>query len=262
MLITSLQNPRVKQALKLRESRRRKHDQLMLVEGGDELSLALDCGLKPTTLFFCPALVGNNDDLLEKTRAAGAEIIQVSQSVFEKLAYRENPDGWLAVAPLLQRSLEALSLGASPLLIVAEAVEKPGNLGAILRTADAAGVEGVIVCNPTIDLGNPNLIRASRGTVFSVPIIEATSTDTLAWLRARRVKVVAASPEGAVGYTGVDFRGPTAIVVGEESAGLSPVWRDGADLNVRIPMMGRVNSLNVSIAAALFVYEALRQRLP
>jgi TrmH family RNA methyltransferase len=260
MPITSPQNPRIKQTLKLRDSRQRRRDNLMLVEGYDELSLALACGVRLTTLFFCPALFGDQSDLLAEVREAGAELIEVSRSVFEKLAYRENPDGWLAVAPLPRQSLREIRLSARPLFIVAEAVEKPGNLGAILRTADAAGVDGVIVCDPTIDLGNPNLLRASRGTVFSVPVAEASSVEALAWLREQKVRVVAASPEGGVGYTEADFRGPTAIVVGEENAGLSLLWREGADLNIHIPMTGRINSLNVSVATALLVYEAVRQR--
>lgn len=260
MLITSPYNPRIKQALRLRQSRQRKRDRLMLVEGYDELSLALNCGLRPVRLFFCPSFFDGKNDLLEKSRSTGAELIEVSQSVFEKMAYRENPDGWLAIAPLLQRTLKDLELGPSPLLVVAEAVEKPGNLGAILRTADAAGVEAVIVCDPTLDLSNPNVIRSSRGALFSVPTAEATSAETFAWLRERKVKVVAASPESSLGYTEADLRGPLAIVVGEESAGLSSLWREGADIKACIPMMGQVNSLNLSIATALFVYEAVRQR--
>ncbi len=262
MIITSSQNPKVKHAIKLRERRQRKRDGLMLIEGCDELSLATASGVRLQTLFYCPALFGAVDTaaLLAHARQAGAELLEVGQLVFEKMAYRENPDGWLGIAPALRGVLADLRLSANPLLIVAESVEKPGNLGAILRSADAAGVDGLILCDPTIDLGNPNVLRSSRGTIFSVPVAEATSAETLAWLRQRGIKVAAASPEAAKPYTEVDLSGPVAIVVGAEREGLSPLWRDQADVKARIPMLGRVNSLNVAMATTLFVYEAVRQR--
>ncbi len=234
----------------------------MLVEGYDELALALASGLKPRELFCCPQLFREaaKGELLERARQSGAEIIEVSSRVFEKIAYRENPDGWLAIVPAIHRTLADLQLGANPLLIVAEAVEKPGNLGAILRSSDAAGVDGLILCDPTIDLGNPNVVRSSRGALFTLPVAEASSEEALAWLRERKIAIVAATPEANALYTEVNLRGPVAIVVGTEKEGLSAVWREGTDVAARIPMVGRVNSLNVAVAATLFAYEAIRQR--
>jgi TrmH family RNA methyltransferase len=262
MIITSSQNPRVKHVIALRERKQRKRDGLMLVEGHDELLLSLECGVKPQTLFFCPALFGEVDSagLLARVRATGAETIETDQRVFEKMAYRENPDGWLAVVPIPRHALDDLRLGPTPLLIVVEAVEKPGNLGAILRSADAAGADGLILCDPLVDIGNPNVIRSSRGTVFSVPVADATSEESLAWLRAHNIAVIAATPEARVLYTEVDLRGPVAITVGAEREGLSDVWRQNADVKARIPMSGRVNSLNVASATTLFLFEVVRQR--
>jgi TrmH family RNA methyltransferase len=260
--ITSPQNPRVKHAVKLRERRRREREGLMLVEGRDELALALASGVRPQTLFYCPAFFGpaSPDEVLGDVQRSGAELIEVSSAVFEKLAYRENPDGWLAILPAPRRRLEDLTLSASPLLLVAEAIEKPGNLGAILRAADAAGVDGLIVCDPTADLGNPNVVRASRGTLFSVPVAEAEGTEALTWLKARAITIVAATPQAELNYTRADLRGPTAIAVGTEDEGLSRRWLENADVSVRLPMRGRVNSLNAATAAALLLYEAVRQR--
>lgn len=262
MIIASPQNPKVKHVIALRERKQRKRDGLMVVEGRDEVSLALACGVKPQTLFFCPALFGESgpEELLSRVRAANTETIEVDRRVFEKMAYRENPDGWMAVTPIPRRSLDGLKLGSIPFVVVVEAVEKPGNLGAILRSADAAGVDAVILCDPTVDIGNPNVIRSSRGTVFSVPVAEAESETALAWLRARGVSVVAAMPEADVLYTEANLRGPAAIAVGTEREGLSDVWRQGAEIRAYIPMAGRINSLNVASATTLFLFEVVRQR--
>ena len=260
-LITSLHNPRIKQAIQLRERRHREREGLLLVEGTDEISLALSGGAEPRALFYCPALSAQSlDALLAAAAQAGAELIEVSAPVFHKLAFRENPDGVLAVVPAARRSLDDLALGKRPLLLVAEAVEKPGNLGALLRSADACGADGVIVCDPATDLNNPNVVRSSRGTLFTLPLAVASSPDAIAWLRARHVAIVAATPQAAQLYTQVDLRGPLAIAVGAEAEGLSPLWLSQADVSVRIPMLGQVNSLNVSTAATLLLYEAIRQR--
>jgi TrmH family RNA methyltransferase len=234
----------------------------MLIEGRDELALALSSGVRPQSIFYCPALAANTAStaLVELARAAGADIVEVSQPVLEKIAYRENPDGWLAVAPALHRRLQDLTLGPTPLLVVAEAIEKPGNLGAILRTADAGAVDAVIVCDPTTDVNNPNVVRASKGTLFSLPVVAAGSVETLEWVRSQGITAVAATPNASLVYTDADLRGPAAIVVGREDLGLSETWMAGADVAVRIPMMGKINSLNVATAAALLVYEAVRQR--
>jgi TrmH family RNA methyltransferase len=234
----------------------------MLIEGFAELSLARAAGVVPVELFFCPELARPEEGaLLVELRAAGIAVSDVSAAVMRKLAYREHPDAWLAVAPVPRRTLGDLRLPAVPLLVVVEAVEKPGNLGAILRSADAAGVDAVIVCDPTTDLANPNVVRASKGTIFQVPVAETTTAEALAWLRGRGISVVAATPAAAVGYWAADLAGPVAIAVGTEKTGLTRAWLDGADQAVAIPMRGRANSLNVAQALTLLVFEALRQRL-
>jgi RNA methyltransferase, TrmH family len=253
--ITSLQNPRIKHIVKLREDKRqRQRDQLMLVEGFDELTQALGSGLKPEALLTAPELVSRSIDI------GDTESITVTRTVFEKISYRDNPDGWLGIFPIPQRALEDIQLSDSPLVIVAESVEKPGNLGAILRTADAAHVDALLVCDPRVDLWNPNVIRASRGAVFTVPTIEVDSANALTWLRSNKMRVLAATPSADELHTEVNMKGPVAIAVGTEDMGLTDFWMQNADLQVRIPMLGKVNSLNVSIATALITYEAIRQR--
>jgi RNA methyltransferase, TrmH family len=253
--ITSLQNPRVKQIVKLRDDKKqRQQDGLMLVEGYDEIFLALEAGHMPQTVLRAPDL---NRRQMQDT---GAETLTVSPAVFEKMSQRENPDGWLAVFPISRVSLEDLKLGISPLIIVAEAIEKPGNLGAILRTADAARVDAVLVCDPRVDAYSPNVVRASRGTIFTVPVVETKSSQALLYLQQRGIQTLAATPSAEVEYTRLDLRGPLAVAVGTEDQGLSNLWMDHADTRVKIPLLGKVNSLNVSIATALIVYEVMRQR--
>ncbi|MEW6400895.1 MAG: RNA methyltransferase [Chloroflexota bacterium] len=255
MDITSLQNPRVKHIVKLREDKRqRQQDGLMLVEGYDEIALAAAAGHKPQTLLTAPEIAARRVDI------SAAETITVNRAVFEKMSYRDNPDGWLAVFPIPNTSLGDLNLSENPLVIVAESVEKPGNLGAILRTADAAHVDALLVCDPRVDVWNPNVVRASRGAVFAVPTVEAESSDALAFLRSRKMRVLAATPSAEALYTSVDLTQPVAIAVGTEDEGLTDFWMSNADLKVKIPMLGKVNSLNVSIATALITYEAIRQR--
>jgi TrmH family RNA methyltransferase len=255
MDITSLQNPKVKYIVRLREDKRqRQKDEVMLVEGYDELTLALSSGLKPQSLLTAPELVFRSIDI------PSAKVTTVTRAVFEKISYRDNPDGWLGIFPIPKTALEDLNLSDTPLVIVAESVEKPGNLGAILRTADAAKVDAVIVCDPRVDLWNPNVVRASRGAVFTVPTVEAESQNALAWLRSRKMRVLAATPSAEVLYTAVDLKEPIAITVGTEDEGLTDFWMQNADIKVQIPMMGKINSLNVSIATALITYEAIRQR--
>jgi TrmH family RNA methyltransferase len=262
LLITSLQNPRVKQVVALRDRRDRKRSGLMRVEGFEELSLALASGAVPGDLYFCPALFRDARQriLLDRAKAAGSTLIEVSEPVFRKMAYREGPDGWLATVPEIERALADLNLGADPFLVVAEAVEKPGNLGAILRTADAAGVDAVIAAAPVTDWGNPNIVRASKGAVFSVQVAEASNAEALEWLREHGIRVVAATPQATLRHDQADLAGPLAIAVGSEKYGLSERWLQAADIAVRIPMTGRVNSLNVATSAAILIYEAVRQR--
>jgi TrmH family RNA methyltransferase len=255
MDITSLQNPKVKQIVKLREDKRqRQSDGLMLVEGHDELTLALRAGLKPQSVLTAPELATRTIDIPE------AETLTVSRAVFEKMSYRDNPDGWLGIFPIPKIPLEEIKVSAIPLVIVAESIEKPGNLGAILRTADAARVDAVIVCDPRVDIWNPNVVRASRGAIFTVPTVESANSNALAWLKSRGMQILAATPSADNLYTDVNLREPVAIVVGTEDRGLTDFWMSNADIKVQIPMMGKVNSLNVSIATALLAYEAVRQR--
>ncbi len=253
--ITSLQNPRVKQIVKLRDDKKqRQRDGLMLVEGYDEISLALQAGFIPRTLLTAPELSHR------QIQEIAPETLTVSRAVFEKMSYRENPDGWLAIFPIPRVSLDELQLGQSPLIIVAESIEKPGNLGAILRTADAAGVDAVLVCDPRVDAYSPNVVRASRGTIFTVPVVETKGPDALTFLQQRGIHILAATPSAEAEFTHQDLRVPLAIAVGTEDEGLTALWMDRADVRVKIPMLGKVNSLNVSIATALIVYETVRQR--
>jgi TrmH family RNA methyltransferase len=253
MEITSLQNQRVKDVVRLREDRRqREREGVMLVEGTYEIELALASGMRPREVYHCPELSSASFPELEP--------VSVTRAVLEKMAYRENPEGWLAVFPTPQHSIVDLHLPANPLLVLAESVEKPGNLGAILRTADAAGADGLIVADPRVDLYNPNVVRASRGTLFTVQTVTASGEDAIRFLHERNIRVLAATPAADALYTDVDLSGPVCIAVGTEDEGLTDFWMEQADLKVKIPMKGKVNSLNVSIAAALFLYEALRQR--
>ena len=255
MDITSLQNPRLKHIVKLRDDKKaRRAAGLMLVEGYDEIQLALSSGYQPQTLLTSPEITSR------QMTAVSAETLTVSRAAFEKMSYRENPDGWLAIFPIPHRTLDDLKLSDMPLVIVAESIEKPGNLGAILRTADAAQVDAVLLCDPRVDLWNPNVVRASRGAVFSVPVVEAENALVLEWLKSRKIRLVAATPSADVSYTHIDLRQPVAIAVGTEDEGLTEFWLSYADVKVMIPMMGKVNSLNVSVSTALIAYEAVRQR--
>lgn len=260
--ITSPANPRVKQLVALRRRRAREESGVTLVEGRAEIELAFAAGVRPRSLYYCPALASpDGPDLSDRARELGADVVRVSRPVFDKVSYREGPDGWLAVVPAVQTSLAHLTLGPRPLVLACAGLEKPGNLGAILRTADAAGVAAVIAADPVTDWGNPNVVRASKGTVFSVPIASATSAEVHAWIAAHGLQLVAATPDATRLVTEADLTGPTVLAVGAEQAGLPADWLERADVQVRIPMLGRADSLNVSASAAIITYEALRQRL-
>jgi TrmH family RNA methyltransferase len=260
LFITSVQNPKVKNILALREKRERVKTGLVVVEGYDELNVSA-LNTKPVELYFCPQMFQPSQRaLVEKLRRQGTTLIEVNDKVFEKIAYRDNPDGWLATFNAPQKPLSDLQLGDNPFLVIGEAVEKPGNLGAILRTADAANVDAVISCDPVTDWGNPNIVRASKGALFTVPVAEAKSKETIAWLRERGIKIVVATPQATQQHTTVDLTGPVAITVGTERTGLSKIWFDSADESVVIPMFGKVNSLNVSTSTAILLYEVVRQR--
>lgn len=262
LVLTSLQNPRVKAVVGLRQRSDRDERGEMIVEGYREIKRALDNRHKPSALFYCPALFmgANEPALIERCREAGATLFECTSPVFEKMSYRDRPEGLLAVAPQVRWTLAQVALPERPLLIVAEAIEKPGNLGTILRTADAAGVHAVIVCDRCTDINNPNVVRASIGTLFSLPVVEASTEEALAWLRARKIQILAATPHTDDEYYDVDLRHGTAIVVGTEQYGLSDRWMNEADLKVRIPMLGQADSLNVAAATTILLYEAVRQR--
>lgn len=257
-LIISLQNPKVKQALTLEKSRERKKQQRFLLEGFRELGLALKGGFIPTTVFFDPEqidvpallIAGLNEQVL----------IPVQQNVFAKMAVRAETAQVVAVIPVRDNILQNLKLSEKPLILVVESVEKPGNLGALLRTADAAGLDAVIVCDPLVDFYNPNVIRSSIGTVFTCPVAAATSTDTIAWLKDNGIKIYCTHLKAAKPYTQVNFTQPAAIVMGTEATGLSDQWSEQSDENIIIPMRGIIDSMNVSAAAAVVVFEAVRQR--
>jgi TrmH family RNA methyltransferase len=260
--ITSPANPRVKQLVALRRRRARDEAGMTVVEGRAEIEVALAAGVRPHSLYYCPALEsGDRPDLADRVRELSADVIRVSRPVFEKVSYREGPDGWLAVVPAVETSLAHLALRPRPLILACVGLEKPGNLGAILRTADAAGVAAVVAADPVADWGNPNVVRASKGTVFSVPVASASSAEVLAWVETHGLQIVAATPDATRLVTEADLTGPTLLAVGAEHAGLSADWLKRADIRVRIPMLGRADSLNVSASAAILAYEAVRQRL-
>ncbi len=268
--ITSLQNPRVKQLVKLRDRRPRDEAGVFLVEGYRQIVRALDKGIPLTELYICPEWYlgdqGNEPALIARAQAAGAKVFQLTKDAFAKVAYRERPDGLLAVAPQWRRSLADLDAqlgqnpGRAPFLLVVEAIEKPGNLGTILRSADAAGVDALIICDPVTDLFNPNVVRASTGVVFSVPVIIATSEEVRPWLAQRHIRAVATTPSATDLYTATDLRGPLGIVMGSEQYGLSDFWLREADARVLIPMAGQADSLNVAMATIITLFEAVRQR--
>lgn len=260
--ITSLQNPRVKQLVKLRDRRPRDEAGVFLVEGYREIRRALEKGVALTEIYFSPEwYLGENEPaLIAQATGAGAKAFELTKETFAKVAYRERPDGLLAVAPQWKRTLEQLRLSAEPFLLVVEAIEKPGNLGTILRSADAAGCDAVIVCDPVTDIFNPNVVRASTGVLFSVPLVVAESAEVLAWLQAKRIRVIATTPAAEKIYTQVDLRGPLAVVMGSEQYGLSEFWLKNSDVPVRIPMAGQADSLNVAMATIITLFEAVRQR--
>lgn len=259
--ITSLQNQHVKMAVSLRERRTREETGLFLIEGYRELKRAIDSGRKIESLFVCPEFfLGENEG--ELIRKSNAKIFECSAQVFAKISYRDRPDGLLGISPQMHLSLSDLDshLSQTPFLLIAESIEKPGNLGTILRSSDAAGVDAVIVCDPTTDIHNPNVVRSSIGTLFTLPVLEADSQETLSYLKRQKIAIVAATPHADLEFTQANFTVPLAIVVGTEQYGLSENWMKNADIAVRIPMCGVADSLNVASATTLLLYEVLRQR--
>jgi TrmH family RNA methyltransferase len=260
--ITSPANPRIKHLVRLRERRERDRSGLFLVEGYRELRRALEAGIELTELYSCPDLyLGENEGaLLEAAARAGAEVVTVAEVPFRKASYRDRPEGLLGVARQFPTGLERLRPGPDPLLLVVEAIEKPGNLGTMLRTAEAAGAAAVVVCDPATDPFNPNVVRASLGTLFSVPLVVGDTPGAIARLRALGIRTVATTPSASLAHWGADLTGPLAVVVGSEQYGLSAAWLEAADQRVIIPMPGSVDSLNAAMAAGIVLFEAVRQR--
>lgn len=258
--ITSLQNPRIKNIIKLSKSRERKAQNLFIVEGARELSLALGSEYVLDCVYVCPELFNKTDYPQVLNNVPDDKKIEVSQTVFEKIAYREGSDGLLTLMYQKLHKLSELRLSSNPFLILLEAVEKPGNLGAILRTADAAAADAVIVCDPATDLYNPNVIRSSVGCLFSVQTAVCSSQEALDYLQQNNIRSYAAELQAAQWYQDVDFTTASAIVMGTEADGLTPFWLEKANARIKIPMRGKIDSLNVSVSTAIITFEAMRQR--
>ncbi|MCQ2287856.1 MAG: RNA methyltransferase [Muribaculaceae bacterium] len=254
-VITSLTNGRVKRLVTLQaKSAERLREGVFIVEGLRELERCSAAGLEIAEVYYCPAI-------LPQLPAVQCDaVFEVTQPVYEKIAYRGGTEGVIAVVKTRHMSLADLDLPEHPLLVVLESVEKPGNLGAVLRSADAAGVDAVIVCDPLTDLWNPNLVRSSTGAVFSVPCVACSSEECIAFLKERGIAILTAQLQDSELYYDTDMRRATAIVMGTEATGLTDVWRRAADAHIRIPMLGTVDSLNVSVSAAILMYEAVKQR--
>ncbi len=244
------------------KSKLRREKGLFVLEGRRELEHALEAGFRIDTLFVCPEILELTEEtpLLCKVLSEAKNLFEVSPVVYGKIAYREGTEGIIAEMVTPGRSLGSISLPGNPLVMVLESVEKPGNLGAVLRSADAAGADAVIVCDPLTDLFNPNLIRASIGAIFSVPVVTATSADAIKYLKDNGIRILTAQLQDSVLYYDSDMRRGVAIVMGTEATGLSDAWRLAADEHIRIPMLGRLDSLNVSVSAAILLFEAVRQR--
>lgn len=257
-VIASLQNPKIKNVLALDKPKERKSQNLLVVEGIKELSLAVSASYEFETVFFCPDLLTIQDAvaLVRDERL----LVPVTQSVFGKISYRGSTGGVVGVARQKQHPLESLTLSKNPLILVVEAVEKPGNLGALLRTADAARLDAVIICDPNTDFYNPNVIRSSLGCVFTQQVASSTTKDAISWLRANGIAVFCTYLQASRPYHEADFTTPCAIVMGTESTGLSQAWTDHSDANIIIPMQGSIDSMNVSTAASVVIFEAKRQR--
>jgi TrmH family RNA methyltransferase len=254
--ISSTQNPRIKRLIALQQrSQQRRSEQRIVVEGARELQHCIDAGFNIETVFYCPTLV--DTDTLQYP---DTEIIEVTQQVYSKIAYRDSTEGLIAIVEPRHMLLEDLDLDDDPLIVVLEGVEKPGNIGAVLRSADAAQATAVIVCDPLTDLYNPNLIRSSLGAIFTVPCVACTSEQCIKFLKENNIKILTAQLQDSELYYHTPMRGATAIVMGTESTGLTQAWRDAATAHIRIPMKGMLDSLNVSVSAAILLFEAVRQR--
>ncbi|HNT29722.1 MAG TPA: RNA methyltransferase [bacterium] len=286
-MITSAQNPLIKACIQLRKHSARAETGRLLIEGFREISFALNNRYPIDTLITCPELMSQkinesidqiiNKSLKQQNNKTNDQIsvisanqfhqcsdlkqqeVEVTIDLFRRISYRENPDGYLAIAPVFSTKLADITLPDKPLVLVAESIEKPGNLGTLFRIADAAGAHAVISSDPCTDLGNPNLIRASQGTVFSLQKAESTNDDTLAWLHSHNLQIIATSAHAEKIYTEPDYSKPTALVFGTESTGLTDFWKQNADHLVKIPMAGQASSLNIASAASVLVFEAVKK---
>lgn len=259
--ITSIQNPLIKNVMLLLEKPRARREQnRVVIEGRREVALAAAGGFRITDLLIVPELAGG--DLPASLGLTGQEIAlaEVTPEVFNRMAYRDDSGGVIALAEPRRLAFSDLVFDKEPLVLVLETVEKPGNLGALLRTADAAGIGAVIVCDPQTDIYNPNAVRSSLGTIFTLQVVTATSEEALDWLKSSGIRVFGTALTATQFYHETDFRGPSAIVMGSEAFGLSRLWLEGSDALVKIPMRGKVDSMNVSASAAVVVFEAVRQR--
>lgn len=261
MLISSPQNPKIKNLVKLQKPQERRKQKLTVIEGFRELTIALSAGFEPETVFYCKEL--GDVHSVPSPEAIGISdraVLEVTKDVFQKVAYREGSDGYIAVGQAKELTLESIQISDNPLIIVLESVEKPGNLGAILRTADAAQVDAVIVCDPKTDLFNPNVIRSSIGCVFTTQVAACSSEEAYQWLKKSHITIYSAALTAEKFYHETDLSKPAAIVMGTEADGLSEFWLTKADAQIKIPMQGKIDSLNVSTSCAVLVFEAKRQR--
>ena len=258
--ISSLQNLRIKNVIKLGKNKERKNQNLFIIEGARELSLAISAGYEIDSVFVCQELFAKSDypDVLNTIHES--KLFELTPAVFEKIAYREGSDGLLTLARPKEHGLSNLRLSNNQFVIILEAVEKPGNLGAILRTADAAQADAVIICDPATDLYNPNAIRSSVGCIFTVQTAVCSSAEALTYLHSKNIKSFAAELQASQWYQDTDFGNPSAIVMGTEADGLTDFWLDNADARIKIPMRGKIDSLNVSVSTAVLTFEAMRQR--
>lgn len=259
--ITSPQNPKVKFALSLYKAPVRKKECLFIIEGLREIRLAMESGYQFETLFICPETARKNDaSQITDDLVGQVQIVETTREIFRKLAYRENSDGLVAIARQKKYLLDDIRLTGIPLLLVIEAVEKPGNLGAILRTADAAGVDAVIVCDTGVDIYNPNVVRSSIGTIFTNRVVCCSSEDAIKWLKRKNIRIYTTALSASKPYHLIDYTIPTAVVSGAEATGVTEIWQKHSDSNIIIPMFGSADSINVSVAVSIVLYEALRQR--
>ncbi len=259
--ITSAQNPKIKDLLALQEkSKERRKKGLFVVEGRRELLHCLEAGYEAYTLFICSEILAEADFNEIAAAAGDVPYIEIPRQLYDKVAYRGGTEGVIAEIHCKEMELDRLRLPKNPLVVVLEAVEKPGNLGAVLRSADAAGADAVIICDPLTDIYNPNLIRSSIGAIFTVPIAAASSEDTIKWLKSNNIRIYTAQLQDSEWYYDTDMRCGTAVIMGTEATGLSEIWRKAADAHIKIPMLGRLDSLNVSVSAAILLFEAVRQR--